>query len=303
MSSNNDTKNKVKKSQVPVAIVYAASLFICLAIFGIIGYLAVRDFVPGAEADENENYEEEQVNFSQDDSMTILYTVANSQNKLLSIIVARFMPSSQQIIVIPVSPYTEYNGQSLAAVYEGVGVADMTEKTGELLNVGIDKYMTMTDTTFSEIANIMGASIITLVDNAAIYDRGNDEYTYYNRGDRLAIDGNIAVQLLSYEEYPGGYATNMKLSGEIASALINTFFSHTESARNNIDAIFKKQYADANTNMSSDEYNQMKSAIIYVIENSSSPSYFLTPMGGWSDDGLFTMDSAFISQLDGYFSN
>lgn len=302
MNSNNKTKKKKKQSQLPVALVYSSALVVCLAIFGIIGYLAVKDFVPGAEADIADSYAEEQVSFTRDDSATILYTIANSQNDLLSIIVARFMPSAQQLVVIPVSPYTDCGGQSLGAIYSSSGISDMTAKTGELLHITIDKYMTMTDSTFTDIANIMGASIVTLVDDAMLYDRTNDEYIYYSKGDRVAFDGAMALQLLSYD-FPGGHATNMKISGEIAAALINTFFSHTESSQNNIDAIFKKQYADANTNMSTDEYNQMKSAIIYVIENSSSPSYSLTPTGGWSDDGLFTIDSAFISQLDGYFND
>lgn len=300
---NKQASSKKKSSQLTTALVYAISFLVCLGIFGVIGYLAVRDFVPGAEAEETENYEEEQVTYSQSDSMTFLYTISNEQNELISIVVARFMPQSQQIIIVPLSPYTQYNGQTLGNIYSIMGAADLADQAGALLGITIDKYMTMTDSTFAEIVNLMGSSVVTLIDNVAIYDKGYDEYTYYNKGERLACDGDAAVQLLAYTEYPDGRSVNMKMSGEIASALINTFFSHTESAKNNIDSLFKKQYADANTNMSSDEYSQMKSAVIYVIENSSSPSYSLTPTGSWSEDGIFTMDDSFLEQLDAYFNN
>lgn len=284
----------------PVAAVYSVTLLICLAVFGIVGYFAVRDFVPGAEAQSSEADGSDAAVFTVSDSLTTMYTLSDSQNNLRSVLIAKFIPSSQKIIVIPLSPLTECDSQTLQSRYSSLGAASLAESLSSLLGIKIDKYMTMSDTTFSEIVNIMGTTIVTLVDDAAIYDKGTDDYVYYNKGDRIAVDGAAAVELIFYDSYPGGPSVNMKLSGEITAALINNFFSHTESARNNIDSIFRKQYSDANTNMSQDEYNQMKSAIIYVIENSSNPSYSLTPTGGWSEDGTFVIDSTFISQLGGY---
>ncbi len=297
----NVKKEKNQKPQITVAIVYATTLAICLGIFGLIGYFAVKDFVPGAEAESSDAGETVGVTYSKSDSLTTLYTVTDGQNTLHSIVLAKFMPSSQKIIIIPLTPYTDCNGQTLAMSYATQGIAALTDSVSTLLNVPIDKYMTLSTSTFSDVADIMGTSIVTLIDSFALYDPAQDDYVNYSKGDRLAVDGNIAVELITYADYSNGYATNMKMSGEIAATLINTFFSHTESAKNNIDAIFRKMYSDANTNMSEDEYNQMKNAIIHVIENSSSPSYSLTPTGSWSDDGtLFTVDPTFISQLDGY---
>ena len=54
--------------------------------------------------------------------------------------------------------------------------------------------------------------------------------------------------------------------------------------------------------MSNEDYNKMKNAIVYVIENSSSPAYSLTPTGGWNDNGTFEISEEFISQRDGYLS-
>lgn len=304
MSGKNNKNKKKTQSQLPVALVYSVALIICLAIFGGIGYLATKNFVPGAEAEE-ENYEEEQISFSKSDSMTILYTVANNQNELLSIVVARFIPSDQQIVIIPISPYTEYNGQILLGVYDSLGVADMTEQVGMLLGFQIDKYMTMTDTTFSQVATIIGTTMIDLKDDFSTYDEGTDEYSYYKKGQRIPVDGPTAAALLLYTEYPEGNASKMKMSGEVAAKLTNEFLSHAESAKNNVDALFKKEYADANTNMTTDEYYQMKSAIIYVIENYStaSPSYDLTPTGTWTEAGHFIIDDNFLSVLESYFNS
>lgn len=293
---------KKQNSGVTVAVVYAVSLAVFLLVFGVIGFLAIKNFVPGAEAESSEAEESIQTTYSEDDSSTILYTVANSQNKLLSIVLAKFMPSTQRIVIIPLSPYTKCEESTFQDVYQQSGIGAMTEQIGTMLNIKIDKYMTMSDNTFSEVINLMGNSMITLLEDFEMYDKASDNYIQYKRDDKISVDGDTAVALISNEEFIGGHSTNMKFSGEIAAASANAFFSHTEYARNNIDLVFKKQYTDADTNMSTEDYNKMKNAIVYVIENSSSPAYSLTPTGGWSDDGTFELSPEFISQLDGYLS-
>ena len=293
---------KKQNSGVTVAVVYAAALAVFLLVFGVIGYLAVKNFVPGAEAESSEAEENVQTTYSESDSSTILYTVSNSQNKLLSIVMAKFMPSTQKIVMIPLSPYTKCGESTLQDIYLQSGIGEMTEQIGTLLGVKIDKYMTMSDTTFSEVINLMGNSMITLLEDFEMYDKASDNYIQYKKDDKISVDGDTAAALISNEEFIGGHSTNMKLSGEIAAASANAFFSHTEYARNNIDLVFKKQYTGADTNMSNEDYNKMKNAIVYVIENSSSPAYSLTSTGGWSEDGTFELSEEFVSQLDGYLS-
>ncbi len=293
---------KKQNSGVTVAIVYAVALAVFLVVFGVVGYLAIKNFVPGAQAEESQTEESVQTTYSEGDSSTILYTVSNSQNKLLSIVITKFMPSTQKIVIIPLSPYTKCGEDVLQDVYLQSGIGAMTEQVGTLLNIKIDKYMTMSDTTFSEVINLMGSSMITLLEDFEMYDKASDNYIQYKRDDKISVDGDTAAALISNEEFIGGHSTNMKLSGEIAAASANAFFSHTEYARNNIDLVFKKQYTDADTNMSVEDYNKMKNAIVYVIENSSSPAYSLTPTGGWNDDGTFEISEEFVSQLDGYLS-
>ncbi len=293
---------KKQNSGVKVALVYAVALAVFLAVFGVVGFLAVKNFVPGAQAEESQAEENIGTTYSEDDSSTILYTVANSQNKLLSIVFAKFMPSSQKIVIIPLSPYTKCGESTLLDIYQQSGINAMTEQTGSMLGVTIDKYMTMSDSTFSEVINLMGNSMIPLLEDFEMYDKATDNYIQYKKDDKISVDGDTAVALISNEEFIGGHSTNMKLSGEIAAAAANTFFSHTEYARNNIDLVFKKQYTGADTNMSTEEYNKMKNAIVYVIENSASPAYSLTPTGGWNDDGTFEISPEFLSLLDGYLS-
>lgn len=295
------SKNKKKDSKITVAIVYAAALLIFLAVFGFIGYMAVRNFVPGGEAVQ-ESEMEENITYSNDDKSTFMYTLSDNQNRLTSVMIATFMPSTQKIVLIPITPYAECDGTIVADIYTNAGIAQLSEKLGSLMNIKIDKYMSMNESTFSEILNIMGTPMVTLIDDIELYDKATDSEIMHYKGEKLAIDGSIACALISYEAYSEGPAVNMKLAGEIAATYTNNFFSHTEYAKNNIDSIFKKEYSDADTNMTTDDYNLMKNAIIYVIENSSSPSYSLTPTGGWTEQGTFAIDGDFISQLDGYLN-
>lgn len=295
-------KKEQHKSQLPVAAVYAVALLIGIAVFGIIGFFAVKNFLPGERASSIVD-EEDKFNFSDKDDTVTLYTLADDSDNLKSVILAAFKPSTQNIIIIPLTPYLDCNGQTFAEIYSTHGIADATYSVASTLDITIDKYMTLSEQTFSEVVNIMGTSIVSLVDPIVIPDRATGGTVSYQKGARIAVDGDMAVTLIGYPSYAGGWGSNMKMTGEIVSSTVNTFFKQPDSAKANIDIIFTKEYSDANTNMTQDEYSLMKSAIVYVIENSTMPSYSLTPTGTWVEPQRFTVDSTFIDQLEGYLAD
>lgn len=292
-------KKENKKSQLPVAAVYATALLIGVLVFGLIGFLAVRNFLP-SDNSSSEVTEENRFNFSTNDDSITLYAVTDDFDELKSVVLSAFKPSTQNIIIIPLTPYLDCNGQTFNEIYKTHGIADATESVSAKLGVEIDKYMTLSENTLSEVINIMGTSIVSLVDPIVIPDRATGGTVSYQKGARIAVDGDMAVTLIGYPTYASGFGSNMKMSGEIAANSINTFFKQPATAKLNIDLIFNKEYGDANTNMTQDDYNLMKSAIVYVIENSTMPSYSLTPTGEWPEPTRFIIDQSFIDQLDGY---
>lgn len=292
-------KKENKKSQLPVAAVYATALLIGVLVFGLIGFLAVRNFLP-SDNSSSEVTEENRFNFSTNDDSITLYAVTDDFDELKSVVLSVFKPSTQNIIIIPLTPYLDCNGQTFNEIYKTHGIADATESVSAKLGVEIDKYMTLSENTLSEVINIMGTSIVSLVDPIVIPDRATGGTVSYQKGARIAVDGDMAVTLIGYPTYASGFSSNMKMSGEIAANSINTFFKQPATAKLNIDLIFNKEYGDANTNMTQDDYNLMKSAIVYVIENSTMPSYSLTPTGEWPEPTRFIIDQSFIDQLDGY---
>ncbi|MBP1572411.1 MAG: hypothetical protein J6A55_01245 [Oscillospiraceae bacterium] len=292
-------KKENKKSQLPVAAVYATALLIGVLVFGLIGFLAVRNFLP-SDNSSSEVTEENRFNFSTNDDSITLYAVTDDFDELKSVVLSAFKPSTQNIIIIPLTPYLDCNGQTFNEIYKTHGIADATESVSAKLGVEIDKYMTLSENTLSEVINIMGTSIVSLVDPIVIPDRATGGTVSYQKGARIAVDGDMAVTLIGYPTYASGFSSNMKMSGEIAANSINTFFKQPATAKLNIDLIFNKEYGDANTNMTQDDYNLMKSAIVYVIENSTMPSYSLTPTGEWPEPTRFIIDQSFIDQLDGY---
>ena len=293
-----EKQQKQTKSQTPVALVYAVALIASLAIFGLVGLIIVNNFMP--EPKTVEQTESNNAGFSTDDDLMTLYTLSDSNDSLQSVVLAKFMASKQKIIIIPITPFMSVDGTTLAEFYATGGVVSVTDAVESEMKLTIDKYMTMSTDTFSSVANIMGTSIITIIDGVTLYDKLNDEEISHVRGDRLAVDGETAVALITYAGYSEGAASNMKMCGEIVSSLINTFFTQTGTAKSNIDAIFQKEFDDANTNITMDEYNKMKNAIVYVIDNSTMPSYSLTPTGTWEDPVHFIVDENFVGQLDGY---
>lgn len=299
---NSKKKTKKQTSQLPVAVVYAVTLLIAVAVFGTIGYFAVRNFLPENKP-QDELAEENSVNYSLKDDSITLYTVSDSYDTLHSVVLAAFKPSTQNIIIIPLTPYIDCNGQTFAEIYMSQGIAAATEAVAKTLDITIDRYMTMSDTTLSEVINIMGTSIVSLVDPIVIPDSATGGTVSYQKGARIAVDGDMAATLITYPNYASGYSSNMKMSGEIAATAINNFFKQPKTAKANIDTIFRKEYNDANTNMTEDDYNLTKSALVYVIENSTMPSYSLTPTGIWPEPQRFVVDESFIHQLEGYLES
>lgn len=294
-----DKKKANQKSQLPVAIVYTVALLIGVVVFGLIGFLAVRNFLPSDNSSSVID-EEDRFNFSSKDDSITLYVVADDTDTLKSVVLSAFKPSTQNIIIIPLTPYLDCNGQTFDEIYKMHGIADATESVASKLGIKIEKYMTLSEDTLSEVINIMGTSIVSLVDPIVIPDKATGGTVSYQRGARIAVDGDMAVTLMGYIGYAGGFASNMKMSGEIVANSINTFFKQPATAKANIDLIFNKEFGDANTNMTQDDYNLMKSAIVYVIENSTMPSYSLTPTGEWPEPTRFIIDQTFVNQLDGY---
>lgn len=292
-------KKEKQRSQLPVAAVYTVALLIGVLVFGLIGFLAVRNFLP-SDNSSSEVLEEDRHNYSSSDDSITLYAVTDDFDSIKSVVLSAFKPSTQNIIIIPLTPYLDCNGQTFEEIYKTHGIADATESASAKLGVEIDKYMTLSEDTLSEVINIMGTSIVSLVDPIVIPDRATGGTVSYQKGARIAVDGDMAVTLIGYPTYASGFGSNMKMSGEIAANAINTFFKQPATAKLNIDLIFNKEYGDANTNMTQDDYNLMKSAIVYVIENSTMPSYSLTPTGEWPEPTRFIIDQSFTDQLDGY---
>lgn len=298
----NKKQAKKNTSQLPVAVVYAVTLLIGIIVFGTIGYFAVRNFLPENKPQDSST-EDNVANYTTENDSIMLYTVSDSNDVLYSVVLAAFKPSTQNIIIIPLTPYIECSGQTFNDIYISQGIAAATDAVAKTLDIKIDRYMTLSTTTLSEVVNIMGTSVVSLVDPIVIPDSATGGTVSYQKGARFAVDGDKAVTLITYPSYASGYSSNMKMSGEICAALINDFFKQPKTAKANIDTIFRKEYNDANTNMTMDDYNLTKSALVYVIENSTMPSYSLTPTGIWPEPTRFVVDESFIAQLEGYLED
>lgn len=287
--------NEKNKSQVPVAVVYVVTLLISLVIFGVLALILGNKFVKTDVKDDSSEFTS--ASFTAADNVTTLYALTDANNELDSAFISKFVPSKGRIICVPLTAYLDVDGKTIKDIYSSGGIVAMSGKVERKLGIEIDKYMTLSYKSFESVFDIMSPALFTLTEDVTFKDATSGESTSYDMGSKISVDGKTALALVTYREYSGKNATNPKISGELVATIINTFFEQKAVAVGNVDNIFSKQYDQGDTNITIDDYNSQKNAIVYMIENTRSPAYALTPTGTWSEETRFIIDEAYVEQL------
>lgn len=147
---------KKRKSQVPVALVYFATLMLFIAVFGLIASFIIDKL--------NELNDPKPVNNKAPvASFNLLYAHVNSKNVLAEMSVVRVSPETNKVVLIPVSSYIKNDGsdKTFREIYEDGGVVKLKNAVENTFNVKVDNYVTVSNKAYERLIDMIAGIIYT----------------------------------------------------------------------------------------------------------------------------------------------
>lgn len=299
-----ENKNKKRKSQAPIALVYFSTMIVFIVIFGAIaiGLMnkvlepeRIASFVSVADS-----------NPTEENNQTFLYMVKNDDNNLDAAMLARFMPADGKIMLVPLSPHTTMSAdgasQTLDQIFKASGAAETAKTVSEILGIGIDRYMSMGEQCFENLCDNIGSITYEVLENMYYVDNDSDDVVNYKKGDKISLQGYQIRLFMTYPKYKNGYSQNVQTAGDMMKSLINSGFK-LQTTRDNLDSIYSTLLKEsAEKNFNAGDFEKTKDFYYYVMDNFDNPADTLIPTGTWSENGYrFTVDDTFKEQIKTVF--
>lgn len=291
MEKTAENTNK-RKSQIPVAIAYFATLVICLGIFGGLGYFIIDKYVLNDKGSTSLEAAETGVP-TKEDRLTVLYLQVDNSNAMKQSVLVRFLPDVGEIKIVPVSPYLMSaqnegeNASSLANIYSQGGVNGVTKAVENAMEISVDRYMTVSDAAFDNIVDYIGGVTVAPDEDINYSDEETGDRIFCKKGVMMSLDHSYLRVYMNYPDFSDGGMENAKVASDVLTRFINEMFLQSDNLRSNMDTFFNVIYTNSDTNMTKTEYTKNKRGIIYILENQTMPCESLTPTGTWNNDSFY----------------
>ena len=299
---------KKKSSQINVLVVYVATMFICLVIFGSCAVMLLDIFVTQpakkkaqeelASSTENSGEaEEEDYSYARE---TILFVGAQGET-------INGMEGSVKIV--PVSKYTlsDVGGTSgtIAQLFESGGMSYLKAAVENAFDIECDKYIKISNEGFKALVEYTGGtSSYTFPEELYYKNEETGELTSFSQGAATrTLWGDDIRRILTYPLYTDGEKTKVQAVGELGASIINSgFLTNAEEITNNLTNIFNTIFNNSDTDITSRSFKEVKPAYEHLLEISRSPATYRMPKGTWADNGYFSVDPEFKTEIKEYFA-
>lgn len=299
-----ENKNKKRKSQAPIALVYFSTMIVFIVIFGAIAIGLMNKVLEPERIASSVSVADS--NPTEENNQTFLYMVKNDDNNLDAAMLARFMPADGKIMLVPLSPYTTMSAdgasQTLDQIFKASGAAETAKTVSEILGISIDRYMSMGEQCFENLCDNIGSITYEVLENMYYVDNDSDDIVNYKKGDKISFQGYQIRLFMTYPKYKNGYSQNVQTAGDMMKSLINSGFK-LQTTRDNLDSIYSTLLKEsAEKNFNAGDFEKTKDFYYYVMDNFDNPADTLIPTGTWSENGYrFIVDDNFKAQIKTIF--
>ncbi len=309
------TKNR-RRSQINVLVVYVATMFICLVIFGSCAVILMDIFVTQpakkkAQLELSEELADSSENAETDYSYareTILFVGADGET-INGMALIRVLPDEGNIKIVPVSKYTvsEVGGTSgtIAKLFESGGMSYLKAAVENAFGIKCDKYIKITNEGFKALIEYTGGtSNYTFPEEMYYKNEETDELTSFSQGAATrTLWGDDIRRILTYPLYTNGERAKVQAVGELGAAVINSgFMARAEEISSNLTNVFNTIFNNSDTDITSRSFKEVKPAYEHLLEITQSPATYRMPKGTWGENGHFNLDSEFKSEIKDYFA-
>ncbi len=303
----------MSKKSAKIAATYFVTIIFSLLLIGGAGYFILTRFM----LDDNDNNKitpaqtaapvtsADEYEPTAADSQTLLF-IYEEEKKLSSscFVLARFIPAESKVAIAPLQSDTcltvDGSTNTLYEFYRLGGSADAVKAVESTFKINIDKYMVMSSESFTTFSNFMGNISYDVPYNLIYEDTATGDTTIVKSGTQT-LDSVTLKKVLTFPEYKSGEEERARVVGTIVTELINS--GADGILRDGMDAVFNDIInSDIETDITRYDYDESKTAISYVIDNSSSPAQLVLPSGTYNDNGCYVPDESFISVLPKLFS-
>lgn len=238
-----------------------------------------------------------------EDSLTVLIMgVKDKESVSNTYLLVRFDPEKGRIPVAGLPPQTmvvkpqgDKTPIPLSEAYRFGGHALTVQALENTLNIPIDRYVVVDTRSFLKIAGIIGPVQYQLGQTLSYQD--TERSIQLSKGMQL-VDGQKAIDIATYPNYPGGDAARADITASLAVQIINSRISLAASAT--AEELFKAVVNRIKTNITYLDFEQRRSLAAGM--ESLSPAIQVFPDGGFSADGsAYTLSDSAIKTLKAYF--
>jgi len=269
----------MSKKGVKIATTYFVTIFISLILIGGVGFYFLHSYLYGSDDEDDTSSVKNTLSattgeYTPDpiDDRTVLGIYSGGQKETsMCLILFRYMPSEAKVMLVPLQPdiTVNYNGEqkNLYNVYGTAGSAQVVRCVEDVLGIGVEKYVTLDDTTFKLFTDYCGNVAYEIPYNLVYESENDSENTIIKQGQQL-LNFTTLKKVLTFPEYKNGEEERAKIVGEIITLLMN---NGSKSAFINDT---QKIYQDlvnlgSETNITIYDLEDNQDAIEYINEHNS----------------------------------
>ena len=283
-------KTRKRKSQLPVALVYFATMLLFLAVFGLVGSFLV-------ERIEELNQPAETVAAPATPSFNTLYARINSKNVLADMSIVRISPESNSVTVIPLSSFTKSDdGDTFREIFNESGIKKLKASVEDTLDITVDNYVTISNSAFDQIVDLLGGIIYTPSEELYYLSDNDSDDISFRKGETVSLVGRHVRLLFQYPVFSEGKNGNLEFMGTALDSIIKSVFKQASITSNNLDNMYGIITENSSTDLDKNTYKTQKAYIKQMLETNEVSCKMLLPSGVWNDEKM-TLSDAFKGQL------
>lgn len=297
-------KKKKKRSQAPIALVYFAAMSICIVLIGgVVLMLFQRYDMFSFGGNDSDSYE----GYTSKDCITMLFVRINNKNMLNDLTIMRVDPTKDKLYLIPMTAYTynENSGKTLRQTLETEGISGLTASVEQCMGVDIDRYMTISNSAFENICDLLGG--YTYTPSEDLYYLSGEQDTEVNditlkKSKTETLMGRKIRLVMSYPVFSEGKQGNVKFMAGALETMFKNAFSLQNATKANLDTMYSIASKKSDTNMTDKDYSKLKSVISDMLSRGVAPVVAYTPSGVWNDNETqFVVSQEFKEEIQNQF--
>ena len=282
---------KQRKSQIPVALVYFATLLLFLAVFGLIASCIVDKLnelngpQPVEQADPVP-------------SSNLLMVHVNGKDVLAEMALIRISPETNSVVAMPVSSFTmEDDGdKTLREVYSEGGIVTLKEAVEETFDIKIDNYASVSNGAYERIVDMIGGIIYTPKEDLYYISKAEGYDISIRAGQAISLVGRQVRLISQYPVFKNGKQGNLEFMSEALDQLVTSALRQTSITKNNLDNIYNIITKDSDTDWDKNVFKVHKTYFKKMLDTNETVCKVVTPTGTWKDNKLELSDK-FKDQL------